>query len=268
MGLLLSGAGVSRSQPLSWLAPGEMELCVFDVGYGLAALLRTEEATAMVDVGPPEAAARLAEALEGRGVSRIDHLFLSHGDPDHAGAFKVLTGRIPVGAVYWNGNPSDEALIALAKALPGDVAVRITPKGSRLKLPGRLEAVVLEARKSGPDLNAGCLVLGFEYGRSRLLFPADIPPNVQWDIAGEHGDWLRKLTWAVLPHHGDFLDDDFRKFLKSSRAPLVLSVGTNPYGLPRPEVVEDKHLKELILRTDKDGSLCFHVGSNGRVRRQ
>jgi competence protein ComEC len=84
---------------------GEIGLTVFDVGEGLAILVRTQRHILIFDTG-----AQLSESfdmgtvvllpyLRGKGIRQIDRLVLSHGDNDHIGGLKALFMNIQVDRV-------------------------------------------------------------------------------------------------------------------------------------------------------------------------
>src|SRR5690242_17448658 len=70
---------------------GEAWITTFDVGQGLAVLIRTAEHTLLYDAGPAygtesDSGSRVVvPALRGQGVARLDLVVLSHEDSDHIG---------------------------------------------------------------------------------------------------------------------------------------------------------------------------------------
>jgi competence protein ComEC len=81
---------------------GEAELSVMfiNVGYGDAALIKTNGKTYMVDTGAKDAFVSLNRALSMLGVDRLDGLFLTHTHSDHVGGAKALALRCDIGMLY------------------------------------------------------------------------------------------------------------------------------------------------------------------------
>src|SRR5438046_2798641 len=78
-------------------APGEAWITTFDVGQGLAVLVRTASRALLYDAGPAFGAESdsgsrvVVPALRGDGVARLDLVVLSHEDNDHiGGALSVM----------------------------------------------------------------------------------------------------------------------------------------------------------------------------------
>src|SRR5437868_11789297 len=91
---LMAPAFFIGALPPAW---GEAWITTFDVGQGLAVLVRTASHTLLYDTGPaygPEADSGsrvVVPALRGAGIERLDLLVLSHEDGDHiGGALSVL----------------------------------------------------------------------------------------------------------------------------------------------------------------------------------
>jgi len=90
---------------------------------------------------------RLLSVFKDAGVSRIDHLFLTHYHADHYGNLVELVGRLPVGHVYDHGPSSEhtppitafeQAYAEVQKTLP---RTAVTP-GDTVPLAGIVVAVV------------------------------------------------------------------------------------------------------------------------------
>src|SRR3989440_4452184 len=80
--------------------PGEAWLTTFDVGQGLAVLVRTSNRALLYDAGPAfgtesDSGSRgVVPALRGDGVARLDMVVLSHEDNDHIGGAAFLVGGL------------------------------------------------------------------------------------------------------------------------------------------------------------------------------
>ena len=77
------GVGVGAPAVAGATRPGTWDVAACDVGQGDAVLVRSADATALIDTGPDPAALERCLAL--LGIGRIDLLVLTHWDADHVG---------------------------------------------------------------------------------------------------------------------------------------------------------------------------------------
>lgn len=89
---------------------------------------------------------------------------------------------------------------------------------------------------------------------------ADIGPEVQRELLAIYGPKL-KANVAKIPHHGGESIEPFVQAIRPERA--ILSVGPNPYGLPKEEVLEMyRRTGAHLHRTDLEGTIT--ITSDGR----
>jgi competence protein ComEC len=90
---------------------------------------------------------------------------------------------------------------------------------------------------------------------------ADIGPEVQRELLAVYGSKL-KADVAKIPHHGGESIASFVQAVHPKRA--ILSVGPNPYGLPKEEVLEMyRRVGAHLHRTDLEGTIT--ITSDGRL---
>ncbi|MEZ4651849.1 MAG: ComEC/Rec2 family competence protein, partial [Candidatus Eisenbacteria bacterium] len=83
--------------------PDGVRATFLDVGQGDAVLLEVGGETWLFDCGPPYPR-RLVRALQRRGVTRLDRLFVTHGDQDHWGGYAaMLESSVAVDTVSISG---------------------------------------------------------------------------------------------------------------------------------------------------------------------
>lgn len=114
-----------------------------DVAHGKATLLRMPDGqVVLIDCGTPEAARdRVLPFLAAHGITRIDHLFITHHHPDHMGGLELLKATLLIGEVHDN---------------------RAYRTGDRFVL-GEAEWFVLNGYSDGKDENANSLALWMSY---------------------------------------------------------------------------------------------------------
>jgi beta-lactamase superfamily II metal-dependent hydrolase len=125
-----------------------------DVEGGQATLVVAPSgASLLVDTGWPTAdgrdAQRIQQAMQDAGISRIDHVLITHYHHDHVGGVPSLVSRIQAGEFLDHGpnredsDISREDYAAYIKAIAGKPR-RIVHPGDRIDIPG-LETLILTA---------------------------------------------------------------------------------------------------------------------------
>jgi beta-lactamase superfamily II metal-dependent hydrolase len=145
------------SQPASAQAPApEKHLLIYsiDVEGGQSTLLVAPSgASLLVDTGWPTAdsrdAQRIQAAMRDAGITRIDHLLVTHFHHDHVGGLPELVKRVPIGEFLDHGVNRENFEItrtdyaAYVKAIEGKPR-RIVHPGDTIAIPG-LTTIVLTA---------------------------------------------------------------------------------------------------------------------------
>ncbi len=220
--LLLPAAACALlvAAPARTCAPraGVPDVLVFDVGHGLAVLLRGEAGSdVLVDAGarlPGSGARSLLPALQALGVRRLSALALSHEDADHCGAAPDVLATLPVGVVLvpdgFGGDPAGRRVLAACRA--HDVPVVACARGDRFELADvRIDALHPLPGRPGPAGNEGSLVLharlrdrgdgGDRGGRAlAALLPGDLAGTPLDALAADRT--LPRADVLLLPHHG------------------------------------------------------------------
>lgn len=202
----LPGAYAYLPSPAKWLSGhGATTIIVFDANRGAAALVLSGNRTALIDCGSGFVFSRIVRpALRAKGIARVDHLLLTHGDSAHVGgapeAFASLRpGMVAVGPLR-DRSPT-------LRRFTGGLAAAGIPK--RILLPGhRIELsadTVLETLYPPPGISGTfaddkALVVLLRDGALRVLFMSDAglatedwllrnaPESIRADIIvkGEH----------------------------------------------------------------------------------
>jgi competence protein ComEC len=253
-----------------------LRLTMFDVGQGDAmALQSARHHTLMIDSGGSpfgnagfDIGARVVEpALWARGLSSLDTVLLTHGDPDHiGGAATVVEDFHP--RTLWQGIPVPRATglaAVLARARTAGTAVEERREGEQLAF-GSARIVVLHPplpEWERPRVrNDDSVVLEVLYGDVALLLTGDIGADVERAIVPH----LIPAQTRILKvaHHGSRTSTS-RELLEAWRPQIALiSCGRgNPFGHPAPEVIQRLEATGArIYRTDLDGEIT--VNTDGR----
>ena len=246
----------------------QLHLTVMDVGQGDAMLVQLPNGRRlMVDAGGVSVRGAfdvgdrvLGPALRARGITHLDYLAVTHGDPDHVGgALSLLRAFTP--SEVWEGVPvaHHEASTRLREAA-GDQRAgwRTLQRGDRLDLGG---VEIRVHHPAPPDWerqkvrNDDSIVLELRFGRVSMLLTGDIGHEVEKALIPQ----LDLLPLVVLksPHHGSGTSssDGFIRAVQPDV--VVISCGRgNPYGHPVPSVLARYHdVNAQIFRTDREGQI-------------
>ncbi len=247
---------------------GRLHLTVLDVGQGDAILATFPNGrTLMVDAGGVSLSGDfdigdriIGPALRARGISRLDYLAITHGDPDHiGGAASIVTDFAP--SEIWYGIPVDgheptQKLLAAAERRRA--GWRWLLEHNRIEI-GGVELRVHHPR--APDWqrptvrNDDSLVFELRYGQVSILLTGDVGADVERELIPK----LDLLPIVVLksPHHGSATSSSAEFINAVKPALVVVSSGrANPYGHPVPPVLERyKAIGARVLRTDQLGQI-------------
>ena len=258
---LLLAAGLSVFIGLGcWQVIKPVPLTVYhlDVGQGDAALLVTPDRQYfLIDTGglsgDYDVGTRVVvPALRYLGVSRLDGLFISHGDHDHAGGAAAVVKNLYVRCIFRGpATPSDDEQKLLDLLTPA-TRVQTLAAGQQLQF-GTTRVEVITAGQGALTANESSLILRFTCGGQKLLFTGDA--TGEEELAATSTDVEAHLL--KVSHHGAASSSE-AGFLQRVRPRLaVISVGRhNLYGHPAPDtVMRLAGCGARVLRTDVLGAI-------------
>lgn len=251
--VFLCGCAQKPQAPLqSRAGPG---VVFFDVGQGDAALLKTGEATVLIDTGRN---GEIVSLLHEEGVTRIDVLILSHPHMDHVGGLSAVMKNVPVDQIWYAGAYHGR----IAKLLDTAANAERVSSG-KTKTIGRLSLLVLHPESgvtdtSGGDVaaNNGSVVVRAVYGESRYLFPGDCELGCWEELFKLHRSDLRADVLKVA-HHGSWNGTNSGVLGNVRPGTVIISCGRqNQYGHPHQIVLTMiQKLRAKMFRTDEQGSI-------------
>ena len=210
--LLGLGAFVALSLIPGWggsRPADETRVTLLAVGKGGCVVIETHDGrTILYDVGTtagPSAVRRVvAPYLWGRGVARVDELFLSHADFDHFNGVAELARRFPVGRVTltpsFRDKPTREVEGALNAIAEFKLPVRVASAGE-VSEAGGVMLTVLHPPKFGPagTENERSLVLEVSYAGQTVLLMGDLEQKGTAELLHLPP---RRCAVLMAPHHG------------------------------------------------------------------
>lgn len=252
VGVVVGGNVIARAS-----RPGDWEVAACDVGQGDAVLLRSGEATALVDAGPDAPA--LSRCLDLLGVDRIDLLVLTHWDADHVGGVAAVEGMVSTvlhGPL--DGERSSRALDPLVASGAETIAVTAGAHGT-------LGAARWRALWPLPDAQPGndaSVVLDLVAPSYHGVFLGDLGEDAQRRMLTDSG--LGHVDLVKVAHHGSADQREALYERLGARIGLIGVGADNGYGHPTSQLLD---LLERVgttpLRTDLSGTIALSPVEGG-----
>lgn len=242
---------------------GPVRLFAVNVGKGDALVLKAGDWVGLIDAGKPSAMGRVRAALKGLGVERLDAVFLTHTDDDHAGGLDWLAqSDIPVDNWYapamYTGVKAKKHPMVLAATLRGQ-AVQWLQRGDALALSGGATLRVLAPASLFEDKDDNnSLVMMLESDQGKMLLTGDMELPEEDELLGQ-GDDLRCAVLKV-PNHGDD-DTTSAEFANAASARLaVISTDSQEKpGTPDPGVIRRLEAAGSTVAVTQDAGMGLLV---------
>lgn len=266
--------------PLFWPdrpAPeyGEAEITVFDVGQGLAVLVRTEQHTLLFDTGPggagSDAGTRiLLPYLQRHSVTDIDGIMISHWHDDHSGGLNSVMDVIPVENL-WAGSLPDTIDSMAGDSMAGDSLTGDTLAGSsnvmrcRDGMDWRWDGVRFQVLHPAEERyyareNDNSCVLRIATSSTSLLLTGDIESAAEAELLQRVGG---KLVADILqvPHHGSRSSSGAAFLDAVSPAIAIVSAGLhNRFDHPHDSVHQRYQARSVRwYSTAQNGAITFRL---------
>lgn len=242
------------------------EAWVFDVGQGVAVLVRVGDRHLLYDTGPgyPSGHSAYRHALkpyfDAAGLQKLDHLILSHDDLDHTGGHLELLKQLDV-----------EEGSTGSTEVSGEYGYEVCNSGNRWRW-NDVVFTVLSGGQADSDNNSSC-VLRVDDGVCSLLLTGDIDREMERSLL----PGLAPVTWLLASHHGSKTGTGSLFLHALEPEFVVFSAGyANHFGHPAKEVVARvegvgaKHRLTALqgaLHLRSDGRAC-HTESWRDIRRR
>lgn len=240
----------------SWLEPklDNYRVTVLDVGQGQCIILQSGDRHYIVDCGGNNAADSAAQRLLSQGVDRIDGLFLTHYDEDHAGDAANFLMRIDCDRLYLPDiEPDDPLRKQLASAYTNKISW--IDENIALGANGVGISVYPSQNRTGSNESGMCLL--FQMKNCDILITGDWSSGNERQLVSEQD--LPRLELLIAGHHGSNSSTSFELLSETMPHTAIISVGkNNSFGHPSREVLDRLEMFGCqIYRTDTDGTVII-----------
>lgn len=226
------------------------------IGQGDCTLISFRGKNYLIDTGGARQENKIAEkflfpTLKLRGLTKIDGIFISHFDEDHAGNLNKILKKYRVDNIFINHLPEDPEILENAEKFSNIVILK---KGDKVKILGDTLAEVLSDSEKSEEENDNSMVLLINHRGFKTLFTGDISENVERKIN-------RDIDILKVAHHGSKTSTS-KEFLENTSPKFALiSAGVNnSYGHPHQEVLQNLEKHGIIYYvTARDGQVDFKI---------
>ncbi len=210
---------------------GEVKIKVLKMGRALAAVIRTEGSTVVIDTGDEEHAADVSTYLAEKGITTVDALILTNYSKKCIGGVpQLLKSGIAVKAVYGAAYTKDSNTYTLFSNVMASYKLTTTKVSAVQDLQvGDIKLTMYPAAKDYSTLNdendeGNSMAVVVSYGKNKMLFSSRVA-----------GDRMAELTTQLsgvdvdcimVPNFGTY-DDKLAGLLSAVKAEYAVIVASN-----------------------------------------
>jgi competence protein ComEC len=293
LAVLVTLSTIILSAPSSAQKPGKLLIYSIDVEGGQSTLLVSPSgASLLVDAGWPgnkgRDAERIRAAMRDAGITKIDHLLVTHYHMDHVGGVpELVTERVPIGEFLDHGENREDSDVtrhdyaAYLKAIEGKPH-RIVHPGDTIDLPG-LTVVVLTAdgehvrsipgftaqhnayctdepqAEADPSENARSVGILVTYGKFRFLDLGDLTKAKEIALVCPNNP-IPPIDLYLVTHHGMNLSS--ARAIVDAIHPRVAIMNNGAHKAGSPEAWQTVHdspgMQDLYMLHTAEGSDAAH----------
>lgn len=255
-------------------AKAQLNVYYVNVGQGDAEYIELPNGSnVLIDGGP--SGAPITKFLKEKGVTKIDHVVLTHPHSDHYAGLKTVFKNFDVKNYYDSkaenvGAKGDNNLRELAEAEPG-CKIHYPEVGDNLNWDSHVTVKVLNTcsepvqLKVNDDVNNCSIVLRLFYNGNGLLFTGDAEAPIENAMMRIFKSGLQSYALKVAHHGSRYSSTD--KFLDRVQPKVaIIEVGVdNVYGHPHQEALDRlrAHGAQIFMTLGKTQTLFLPKPSKG-----
>lgn len=237
---------VNQGDSALLISPFQREIIMIDTG----GKVNFQKEDWMKSTKNYQLSANTLKFIKSLGISKIDYLFLSHGDEDHAGEAPYILKNFNVKNIILNNdsyNSLEKEIIKIKKA-----SKKVSLKDFK---------ITNLNQKMYDNENDNSLVLNINFLKFNLLFMGDASKKVEEEIIN---NYKLQVDILKLGHHGSNTSSS-EKFIQSCNFNygIISSGRNNIYNHPSPETIDIlKKYHKKYFNTQTSGTIGFTFGPN------
>ena len=231
-----------------------------DVGQGDSVLIKSGNATALIDFGVKDDGTKIQRHLRRMGIKKLDFAVITHHHSDHMGGFLRVVEKIKIEKLIINNSTAEDGekelyneIIKMAKAQK--IKLILPKTGQSFKI-GNASLKILRCDSSADKENNRSIISKLDINGKRFLFTGDCDGDTENRLM--QGTDV-KCDVLKMGHHGSSTssDSEFLSFVQPEIA--IASCGyDNIYNHPSENaLLRFNELRIRIYRTDLDGDIRF-----------
>ncbi len=257
-------SGVINTTTTQPMRPRRLEMAFYDVGFGDATLVRTNNITLLIDTGTNDSVTSLVGKLRDAGVDKIDAVVITDWSADKAGGLSSLMDRFVIGQIWAPEQVPDlrEYAALKEKLNVSDVPFLMMNAQDRINYTDlRVEVLNPPVKPYSTSGDINSMVIRMYYGKFCAFLPSDIQNEQESMLVGSMGSGPCDVyKW---PYHGRGRPTTSLLFDRLDPFEVIISTGPNTEGLPSPTTLERLRLSGVrTWRTDVSGDIGLYANLN------
>jgi len=252
----------------------DLEIHFIDVGQADATLIKSPEATKLIDAGYCASnwvgngdgwETNTLNYLEKHGIEKIDVMIGTHPHADHIGEMDDIIKNLDVGEIWMSGYEYDSATYNnMYDAIKEHNITYRNPRANETYQPGavKFETINPPAPIDSMDIHESSLGFRTVYEGFTLMFTGDIEKETEKEIVKRNHTLSSDIYHSG--HHGSNTSSSEPFLEKMDPEVAIHSSDPDVYGHPHNEVVERMDEMEIEqYKTHEEGTIRMSVEEDG-----